>query len=123
MANVEVNPGDIAVTLQGKEFTLKCSLEAALALTKNNGLRGAVERCLAYDVDTIVDVYAIGLGKRSRALPKAIYDEGVAKCSIPAIRFLTNLSHGGKPPVVSDDKLVKDEREEADDDDGPLAGS
>lgn len=102
MAEAEIGAGDVPVTLEGKKYLLKCSLEAAIMLTKNNGLSGAVNRCLQYDLDTITDVFAAGLGKRSKALPKAIYEEGIAKCSIPAIRFLTNLAHGGKRPPEED---------------------
>lgn len=110
----EIGAGDVPVTLSEKgirkEFKLKCTLDAAMTLSKSyGGLVGAMNRCLNYDLDTLVAVFAAGLGKNSSSLPGAIYEEGVATCSVPAVRFITNLTYGGKPPPKKTDG------------DGPLA--
>ena len=122
----EIGAGDVPVSLLEKgvrkDFKLKCSLEAALTLSKSyGGLVGAMNRCLNYDVDTIVTVFAAGLGKNSPALAKAIYDEGYANASIPAVRFITNLTYGGRPPPKKAKKDGGDPLGEAVEDEGTIS--
>lgn len=101
--------GDVTIELDGEEMVLRPSLKACMTLSRSsNGITSAVQKCLAYDFDTIHQVIAAGLGADSRDLPEKIYRSGLIDLSPKCIRFLHVVANGGKPPA-------DESREETDD--------
>jgi hypothetical protein len=119
MTTADPTTGEVDIELDGKTYKLKPSLGAALALSKNNGIIGAVGRCSNMEFDTIVDVVAAGLGRRPRDLSDLIYKAGLRNINVVCIRFLSVLSNGGKP-IIDDNKTSDELKSGEDEDDGPL---
>lgn len=104
MPKAEIGAGDVNIKTGKLDLTLKCSLRAAQTLSRNNGLQGAVQRCVALEFETIHEVIVQGIGKNAKELPALIYDAGLRNLNGPCITFLTNLANGGKPPKDEEDE-------------------
>lgn len=104
--------GDISITLGDKDYVLRPTLEAALALSRQaGGIRAAITRVLELDLDVIIAVIRAGIGREAgkelRNLDRVIYEHGlldaqgqlVARC----VEFLTNLARGGRPASADED--------------------
>jgi len=102
--NADPNLGEVKVRLGDREYTLTPSLGACMSLSKNNGIVGAITRCRNLEMETIVEVLAAGLGRRSRDLPELVYQAGAIKVMPACITFLSNLSNGGRPLREEDEK-------------------
>ena len=105
--------GDITVTLGDQELVLRPSLDAALTLSRQaGGIRLAINKVLDMDLDTIVAVIRLGVGreeaKRLKNLDRLIYENGlldaqgelVTRC----IEYLSNLARGGRPADAIDEQ-------------------
>lgn len=108
MSKTEMGAGDVAITIDGKEYTLKPTLKAAQELSRNNGIGGMVQRCASLELDAIVQVIAAGLGRTSRDLSEKVYSTGVRNVAPAVITFLTNLSNGGRP--ITEEELKELEK-------------
>lgn len=113
--------GDVELILQTENgevtLTLKPSLNAALAISRQaGGIRGAIDKAISMDIDTIISVVRLGVGqeeaKRLRNLDRMLYENGLmdtqgavlSKC----IEYLSNLARGGKPADEEFDGDTKD---------------
>lgn len=98
--------GDVVLQLGKDELTLRPSLDAALTLSRQaGGIRTAITRVLDLDLDVIVSVIRLGIGReearRFKDLDRAIWENGVldtrgevvSKC----VEYLSNLARGGRP--------------------------
>lgn len=107
--SINVNPGagDVAIKLQDEEFTLKCSLSAAMALSAvDGGIIRMTNRVRDFDVGVYITIISIGLGKnKPKDIAERVYSNGMLDLQVPLIHYLTNLANGGKPfEEVSDEK-------------------
>ena len=98
----KLNEGDVIITLDGEEKTLKPTLRAITMISANfGGLAKAREAIVAQDFHAAVAVIRWGLNltdKEAKALPDQVFASGVnADLQIPLIRYLGILANGGKP--------------------------
>lgn len=103
--------GDVKITLGGEDLVLKATLNAGLTISRlAGGIRGAMEKVIAMDLDTITTVVTVGLGqeeaKRLKNIDRLVFENGLtdAQGGLPGkcIEFLANLARGGRP-ADSDD--------------------
>lgn len=98
--------GDVELIIGGEVLLLRPTLNAGLAISRSaGGIRGAIDKVVAMDLDTIVNVIRLGVGqdeaKRLKNLDRMIWENGLydaqgevlSKC----IEYLSNLARGGKP--------------------------
>jgi len=106
MANdVSVGDGNVPISIDGKEWVLKPSYKACLALaTSGEGLRSLISRCANLELDAIRRVVAEGLGRNPNDLGDKLYAAGLRNVSGPAIDYLVILSNGGRPVPKDEDK-------------------
>lgn len=106
MAEPNVGSGDISITLDGEEYVLRPTANAALVISRQSGgLRGAIDSVLRLDMDVIVRVIQAGLGQqvsnKMKDLDVKVFKSGltdqqgglVSKC----VEFLHILANGGRP--------------------------
>jgi hypothetical protein len=102
--------GDVKITLGGEEHVLKCSAEAAIAVSRMPGgfygvagQPGVAARILGCDIDTMSAVIRAGLGLSGSAvkgLEAMIYESGLLDIRSRLSGFIGALANGGKPIVV-----------------------
>jgi len=112
------------ITLEGKEFVLKPSLELAEAIGDGPGcFFGAVNRCRNWDPKTIVMVVKLGCdklaGTDAKRVKKAVYEAGYADLAPACIRIVEALCFGGRRPPDGTEAKGSEEVTEPD----PLAAS
>ena len=98
MADVE--NGEVEITLDGKEETLRCGLKRAKALNAfagGNGHHGITARLGMLDFDTYVQVVAIGLDRKPVDVEERVYRTGIVNLTADLLTYVTNLANGGKP--------------------------
>ena len=104
MSEANIGAGDIEIELDGKPYTMRPTLKAALALSNvQGGISMMVQRCLNCELDAIVSVISHGLGATSKDLPELVYKTGMLNLNAQCIRFLHVISNGGRPPVEKED--------------------
>lgn len=97
--------GDVELFLGDTRLLLRPTLQAGLAISRQaGGIRGAIDKVVAMDLDTIVAVIRLGVGpeeaRRIRDLDRLVYENGLmdvqgevlGKC----LEFLSNLARGGR---------------------------
>lgn len=92
-----VNPGEVSITLDGKEETLKCTLRAAKTVNARGGFSKALELLQALDLDTCVMIIAAGLNKKNSEVEEAVYKAGLVDLVGPVTDFTVLLANGGRP--------------------------
>lgn len=110
----KITSGQVVITLDGEDLTLKPTPRAALAISRAaGGMQDAIRRLAALDVDMIAAVVNAGLNRSGDAAKKTAEEafaagfDGIAgKC----IDFVVMLSNGGKPR----DEQPADSEEDAD---------
>ena len=116
-----VGSGNVTITLAGREYILRPSLNACLVISRQaGGIRGAIDKVLAMDIDMIVRVIQLGLGndaaRRFKDLPEVVFRSGLTDTSsglmAHCIEYLGVLANGGRP-------LARDEAEARDDSENP----
>lgn len=111
MAEAEIGAGDIPIELGGKEYALKPSLAACLAISRlggTGGLNAVWQRLSAHDFDCIVAVVAAGLGGHAKELPQLIWDAGVFEVAPKCIDFVRVVGNGGRPKAPEDEDKPED---------------
>lgn len=109
MSEARVGAGNIAVQLNGEEYNLVPTLEAAQSISRGSGgLRVAINSVMNMDIDTIVRVVQLGLGPAvvkelggASKLPQLVWESGFTDTSgelaVKCIEYLTVLSNAGRP--------------------------
>lgn len=120
VAQAAPNAGDIPIRLDGREFTMKPTLEACLAINRlGSGLNAVIQKCANMDFETICEIVCIGLdatsGKNRQEVQQLVFNTGVIHVAADAIMFVRTVANGG---VVPKDE---DEGEAGDESGGPLA--
>lgn len=94
----KVGDGNVPIIIDGKEWLLKPSYKACLALaTSGDGIRALISRCANLELDTLRRVVSEGLGRNPTDLGEKLYAAGLRNVSGPAIDYLVILSNGGRP--------------------------
>lgn len=98
--------GDVEITLEGKKFWLKPSLEAALKISRSgrSGPRVLVEECMNLNFPTIVFVIAAGTGLAQADLEGPVFRTGTINLFGLCVTFIHTISNGGRPPSDKGDK-------------------
>jgi hypothetical protein len=110
--------GNVELILGGEKLVLRPTLNAGMAISRQaGGIRGAIDKVMAMDLDAIVGVVRLGIGpeeaKRVKNLDRLIYENGLmdaqgevlGKC----MEYLSNLARGGRPAdamEVTEDDIV-----------------
>lgn len=98
--------GDVNLELGDHTLVLKPTLSAGLAISRQaGGIRGAIDKVMAMDLDTIVSVIRLGLGpkeaKRYPNLDELVYQSGLlgsqGEVLARLVEFLSNIARGGRP--------------------------
>lgn len=109
--------GNVDVVIDGEPMTLVPTYAAMVAISARGGLRGAMERILNLDSETIVDVLVAGLGYGSGKRPPKDLAERIWRTgyTLPsggladaAFNYVSILANGGRPLVPDD---LDDDRE------------
>jgi hypothetical protein len=97
---------EVAITLDGKDVSLKCGSEAAKIVNAiAGGMLPAIGRLGALDFDAYVQIVAAGLNKKPRDVEAAVYKTGIVELTKPLITFVEHLTNGGKPVVPVEVKV------------------
>lgn len=108
MTNMTYPPGagDVTLLLGDEEITLKPTLAAGLAISRQaGGIRGAIDKVMALDLDVILSIIRVGVGpkevKRLRNLEELVYSNGLmdsqGELLSKVVEYLTNIARGGRP--------------------------
>lgn len=100
--------GNVEIILDGREYVLRPSLDAALTLSRQSGgIRAAIAKVVDLDLDTIVSVIRLGIGreeaKRIKDLDRLIWESGLldnqGELILRCVDFLSNIARGGRAPA------------------------
>ena len=98
--------GDVTLSLGDEQITLKPTLQAGLSISRQaGGIRGAIDKVMAMDLDTIVAIIRAGVGpkelKRLNGLEEKIFAHGLmdsqGELLAKIVEYLTNVARGGRP--------------------------
>lgn len=105
--------GDVTLMLGDETLTLKPTLAAGLAISRQaGGIRGAIDKVMALDLDTIVNIIRVGVGpkelKRLNGLEEKVFANGLMDSQgeiLPKlVEYLTNIARGGRPADNKEDE-------------------
>lgn len=112
MTKASLGAGNIEIELDGETVVLRPNLKAAQNISRSKGgIMAAVEAVGKFDLDTMVNVIALGLGaegKEARDLADKVYSTGMADLVSPVINYLTILANGGRPMQASGGEVDED---------------
>lgn len=108
MANKVYPPGagDVELVLGNETLILKPTLQAGLTISRmSGGIRSAIDKVMALDLDTIVAIIRAGIGpkeaKRLTHLDELVYENGLmdsqGRLLGKLVDFLSNVARGGRP--------------------------
>lgn len=101
MVKAALGVGNVDIELDGETVTLKPTLQAAQAISRQRGgIMAAIRAVGEFDFDMIVAVITLGLGvtgKEAKDIPDQVYRTGLPDLAAPLIRFLSIIANGGKP--------------------------
>lgn len=103
MQRADLNPGDMAIVLNGTEYILRPSFRAAMLISAiHGGFMPLVDRLGSVDIATMASVLVAGAGLSGKEqIEKAeqdLYLNGeLGTTSARLIDFCGTLSNGGKP--------------------------
>jgi hypothetical protein len=90
--------GDVDIELDGETVTLRPSLRAAQAISRQNGgIRGALRGVTDLDFDIITSIIAVGLGRKPAEVEDAVYRTGLPELVEGVTTFVAVIANGGKP--------------------------
>lgn len=93
--------GNVDIELAGEKVTLRPSLAAAQAISRQSGgISAAVAAVGGFDLDMIVSVVTLGLGvtgAEAKAIPDKVWRTGLTDLVGPVTKYLTIIANGGRP--------------------------
>lgn len=106
------NSGDIELDLGDTHLVLKCTLQAGLSISRQaGGIRGAIDKVMAMDIDTIVSVIRAGVGPEARKLKdleRMVFENGLTDAQGEVlgkiVEYLFNLARGGRPAPTDEEE-------------------
>lgn len=100
--NKPVNPGEVRITLVGKDLVLRSSLRAARTVsTSQDGFAGALQRISRYDFETFVSVVAAGLNQAPKDVEEDVYETGLLDLIDPVSKYVGYLMRGGREAAAA----------------------
>jgi hypothetical protein len=100
MSKASLGAGNVDFELDGKQVTLKPTLRAAQAISRQaGGIGGALDAVSRMDVDVITSLVALGLGKEPKDVAEKVWRTGYPKVSPHVIKFLSIIANGGRAPA------------------------
>jgi hypothetical protein len=94
-----IAPAQVEITLDGEPAVLKCTLEAAIAISAQfGGFMNAHQRVVAQELDAMAAIVRHGIGadaKETSAIRTKVYLGGSAKLLAPLSRYVLLLMSGG----------------------------
>lgn len=115
-SKTHLGAGNVEIELEGSPYTLVPSLRACQVLSRaSGGLQGVMESIGRLEFDTFHTVISVGLnlrGAEQRDLGERIYRTGLVNLAAPLIDFVVNVSNGGKPMRMGDERSEVDDNEE-----------
>lgn len=117
MADYHEGDGDIVIELDGKQFTLRPTLQACQQISRMAGGLTAVRMKIGgLDFDTICDVIGYGIGlnptQRAKMLPEAVYRAGIINLIAPLVDFVMIIANGGRPLPMDEEEPDEEEGDE-----------
>lgn len=98
--------GNVTITLDGDEYTLKPTLHAIKTLSANyEGLAGCLRRLQTMDFNAYVNVINIGTGAKGQAakdMEASIFRTPVGDMVGPLVEYVAVLMNGGRPVETND---------------------
>ncbi len=96
-----IGAGNVNITLNGVEVTLRPSLKAAQTISRQSGgIVAAMQAVGKFDFDVIANVVALGLGKTRteevQEVAEQVYSTGLTDLVPSVTVYLTNLANGGR---------------------------
>ena len=94
--------GNVDLDLGGETVTLRPTLRAAQAISKQNGgIMAAVQAIARFDLEVMTAVISLGLNittpREINDLAEKVWSTGMADLVEPVTRYLTILANGGRP--------------------------
>ena len=90
--------GDVDIVLEGETFTLRPSLKAAQAISRQaGGIMAAFKGLSDLDLDMATGIIAVGLGKKPTEVEETVWRTGIASLIPGLTSFLSNIANGGRP--------------------------
>jgi len=97
MAKASLGAGDVDIVLDGETVTLKPSLKAAQAISRQaGGIMGALKGLSELDFDIVTGIIAVGLGRQADDVAGAVWRTGIANLVPGASEFVTVVANGGR---------------------------
>jgi hypothetical protein len=102
MSKPSIGAGNVTITLDGEEVTLRPTLRAAQTISKQSGgIMSAVQAIGRFDLEVMTSVIALGLnvtGPRDvNDVAEKVWSTGMADLVEPVTRYLSILANGGRP--------------------------
>lgn len=106
---------EVAVVIGGKEYFLRPTLRAAIAVSRRfGGFIAAFQKVGALDLEAAVQIVAAGLDKRDpddiEAIERQVFEHGVSLLVEPLGRFVEILSNGGREPGKEPEEKQPEEK-------------
>ena len=109
--------GDVPIELADEALVLKPTMQAGLSISRmGGGIRGAIDKVMALDLDMICTVIRTGIGPKEakrigNRLEELVYQNGLmdsqGELLSKLVEYLTNIARGGRP--ADTDSEAKDE--------------
>lgn len=117
--------GDVTMELGDITLVLKPTLNAGMSISRQaGGIRGAIDKVMAMDLDTILAVIRVGVGPKEAKHPRLanldelVYTNGLldsqGEVLGKVVEFLTNIARGGRPQATEDDKDGEEDQDPPD---------
>lgn len=102
MSKASIGAGNVTITLDDEQVTLRPTLRACQTISKQaGGIMSAVQAVGRFDLEVMTSVIALGLDIRKpaelNALAEKVYQSGMAELVEPVTQFLSILANGGRP--------------------------
>jgi hypothetical protein len=107
--SVVLGDGEVTLSLNGQDVTLRPTLRAAKAINSQyGGFVGIYQRIAGLDMAAYVAVIAAGLGKSTAAeielIEEGVFREGMENLAKPIGEFVTALASGGRRKDPAEDE-------------------
>jgi hypothetical protein len=103
VSKASLGAGDVQIVLDGETVTLRPSLKAALTISREaGGIMGAFRGLSDLNLDTVIGIIAVGLGKKPADIEEAVWRTGVGSLVPGVTQFVSIIANGGKPVDGSD---------------------
>ena len=108
--------GDVTLELGDEKLVLRATLNAGLTISRTaGGIRGAIDKVMQMDFDTIASVIRAGVGQKEAKkhdIEQLLWDNGLmdsqGQVLAKVVEFLTNLARGGRPAEEEDSEKKED---------------